>query len=125
MKPFVALIVLALWASCAVRCDLVSLACFEEGSCCDSDVNKSPEKPAPADHCVCSWVRSGGYISEKSAVPLPCLDEFPLFTFPAYLEISLPDARASEMTFPPPELLTSWHISNRAAAAPRAPSIAS
>jgi len=122
LKPFVALIVLALWASCTIRCELVSLASSEADSCCDSAADKSSEEPVPANHCVCSWVRSGGYISEKSAIPLPLPVGLPLVPLPDYLEVPMPDSHASELTFSPPELLTSWQFSFRAALSPRAPS---
>lgn len=125
LKPFVALIVLALWASCTIRCEVESLACSDADVCCDSAADESPEKPAPADHCVCSWVRSGGYIAEKTAVPLPLPVCLPLFALPAYLEIPICDAHASELTFSPPELRTSWQFSSRAALSPRAPSFVS
>ena len=125
LKPFVALIVLALWASCTIRCELVSLACSEADTCCDSAADKSPEKPSPANHCVCSWVRSGGYISEKTAIPLPLPIGLPLVPLPAYLEVPMPDSHASELTFSPPELLTSWQFAFRAALSPRAPSFVS
>ena len=125
LKPFVALIVLALWASCTIRCELVSLACSEADTCCDSAADKSPEKPAPAGHCVCSWVKSGGYIAEKSVVSLPLPVGLPLVPLPAYLEVPMPDRHASELTFSPPELLTSWQFSFRAALSPRAPSFVS
>jgi hypothetical protein len=125
LKSFVALIVLTLWASCTIRCELVNLACSDAVACCDGAVDKSPEKPAPADHCVCSWVRFGGYIAEKSAISLPQPVDFSPFTLSAPVEVPLPNSLSLELIFPVPELLTSWHISNRAAAPPRAPTFAS
>jgi hypothetical protein len=125
LKPFVTLLVLTLWASCMIRCELVSLACSEADSCCDSAADKTPANPAPADHCVCSLARTGGYIAAKTAVPLPLLAGIPLLTLPDYLDLPTPDGHASELIFSPPELVRSWQFSFRAALSPRAPSFVS
>ena len=119
LKPFVALMVLTLWASCTIRCELVSLVCCDEVACCDSADSKSPEKPAPADQCVCSWARSGEYIAARNDIPLPLPAGVPLFTLAAPLEVPTGDARVTKLIFSPPDLST------RAAALPRAPSFVS
>jgi hypothetical protein len=125
LKPFVSLMVLTLWASCTIHCQIEPLTHSETSACCNETGGESNQTPAQDGHCICSWVKSGGYISEKSVVPLPLPIGHPLFTLPAYLEIPMPDPCASELTFSPPDLLTSWHISNRAAPLPRAPSFVS
>lgn len=125
LKPFVALLVLALWATCMVRCELVSLAAAEADSCCDTGAEQCPAAPAPANQCVCSLTLSGGIIAEKSTVPLPLLVGLPLFTVPTELEIPRPAAPARAWTFSPPELQTTWQFSFRAALSPRAPSFVS
>jgi hypothetical protein len=125
LKPLVAFIVLALWASCAVRCELGSLVSSEDTACCGSAADQSPETPAPASHCVCSWALSGGYIAERTTFPLPLLVGLPLFTLPTELEAPKSDAGAKVLIFSPPDLLTSWQFSFRAALSPRAPSFVS
>jgi hypothetical protein len=125
LKPFVAFIVLALWASCAVRCELGSLASSDETGCCGSAADQSPKAPAPINQCLCSWTLSGGYIAEKTTVPLPLLVGLPLFTLPAELDVPKSTAPASLLTFSPPELLTGWQFFQRAALLPRAPSFVS
>jgi hypothetical protein len=125
LKPFVAFIVLALWATCTIRCESVRLASSETDSCCESAADKSPEKPAPANQCVCSLTLSGGIIAEKIAVPLPLLVGLPLLALPDYLEVPMSDSHTSELIFSPPDLLASWHISSRASGSPRAPSFVS
>jgi hypothetical protein len=125
LKPFMALIVLALWATCTIRCELVSLAFSESDACCDSASDKSPEKPAPVNQCLCSLARSGGFIAARRVVSLPMPVDLPLFTLPAHLEIPIPDPPVREVIFSPPELLTSWQFSFRAALSPRAPSVVS
>jgi hypothetical protein len=125
LKPFVALIVLALWATCTVRCELVSLASAEADSCCHTAADQCPAKPAQANQCVCSLTHSGGIIAEKSTVPLLLLIALRLFTVPTELEIPRPTAPVREWTFSPPELQTTWQFSFRAALSPRAPSFVS
>jgi len=124
-KTIVSLVVLTLWASCTINCQIELLTHSETSACCNEAGDKSNQTPAQDGHCVCSWVKSGGYISEKSVVPLPLLVGLPLVMLSVCLEIPLPDARAGELIYSPPGLLASWHISNRAAAAPRAPSFVS
>jgi hypothetical protein len=125
LKPFLAMIVLALWATCTLRCEMVSLAGSVEADCCVSVAGQQPETPAPADHCVCSWVRSGGYIVEKTAVILPLPVSLPLLALPEYLDVPMPDALSNELILSPPELHASWQFSFRAALSPRAPSFVS
>jgi hypothetical protein len=125
LKPFVALIVLALWATCTIRCELVNLASAEADSCCDTAADQCPAKPAPANQCVCSLTLSGGIIAEKTTVSLPLLIGLPLFTVPTELETPRPAAPVRAWTFSPPELHTSWQFSFRAALSPRAPSLVS
>ena len=125
LKPFVALIVLALWATCTIRCDLLSVASSATDSCCDSAADNSPEKRAPANQCECSLALSGGFIAEKTTVLMPLLVGLPLLAPSTEVEIPKSDACVAELIFSPPELLTSWHISSRAAGSPRAPSFVS
>lgn len=125
LKPFVTLLILTLWASCMIRCELVSLTSSETDSCCGSAADQSTETPAPISQCVCSLALTGGYIAEKSTVRLPLLVGLPLFTLPTELEVPVFDSSARVLTFSPPELLTSWQFSFRAALPPRAPSFVS
>jgi len=125
MKPFVAFLMLALWASCTIRCELVSLASAEADSCCDHAADQSPDKPTPVSQCVCSLALSSGYIAEKTTVSLPLLVGLPIFALPTELEVPKSDAPSSALTSSPPELFTSWQFSFRAALSPRAPSFVS
>jgi len=125
LKPFVALIVLALWASCTIRCELWCLAGSEEAACCVSAEAPSPAMPAPADDCVCSWVKSGRYIAETSLVPLPLPVGVLLKNLSADLSIPSSPASIAVSTTSPPDLLPSWQFSSRAALPPRAPSFVS
>jgi hypothetical protein len=127
LKPLVAFIVLALWASCAVRCELANLVSASKMACCDDATDQSPETPSPAQHnqCVCSWALSGGYVAQRAIVPPPLLVSLPLFTPPAELEAPQPVAPDKTLSFSPPELLTSWQFSQRAALSPRDPSLVS
>lgn len=125
LKTVLSLIVLALWSACTINCEIVNLTAAEMSPCCDEQGGKQQQTPAQSDHCVCSWVKSGGYIAEKTAVPLLLPVCLPLFALPAYSEVPMPDAQAKELTCSPPELLTSWQFSSRTALSPRAPSFVS
>lgn len=127
LKPLVALIVLALWASCAVRCELANLVSVSETACCDSATDQSPETPAPVHHnqCVCSWAMSCGYIAQRAIVPQPLLVSLPLFTPPTEFIAPQPVAPATALVLSPPELLASWQFFQRMALSPRDPSIVS
>lgn len=125
LKTVLSLIVLALWSACTINCEIVNLTAAEMSPCCDEQGGKQQQTPAQSDHCVCSWVKSGGYIAEKTAVPLPLPVSLPIFTLPTYLEAPMPDVHAGVFAFSPPELLTSWQFSFRAALSPRAPSFVS
>jgi hypothetical protein len=125
LKPFVTLIVLALWASCVIRCEAVKLGCPTALSCCGEQPDDRGGKPASTDHCVCSWVKSGGYISESTDIPLPHSIEIAVFIQPVDWQAPLPEARSTELIFSPPELLAGWQFAHRTAAPPRAPSLVS
>ena len=122
LKRIMSLIVLALWASCVIRCEAARLTCSTELSCCGDASDDCGGKPAFPDHCVCSWVKSGGYISESTGVSLPHAIEIAAFTPPVDVKVPLPDIRSAELIFSPPELLAGWQFTYRAAAPPRAPS---
>ena len=125
LKPFVALIVLALWATCTIRCELVSLSSSETDACCETAPDKCPEKPAPANQCVCGLARSDGFIAAATVVSSPVVVDLPLFTVPAHLELPMHDPPSREVIFSPPELRTTWQFSFRTALSPRAPSFIS
>jgi hypothetical protein len=117
-----AVLVLALWAACQVRCELEMMFRVAT-SCCDESGDKP--SPAPGQHCVCTLLHSGGFISEKSGVSLP---------FPIALAVCAVSPQAHkvvvpppplELIFVPPELLKGWQFFQRAAAPPRAPSLLS
>ncbi len=119
------LIVLALWASCVIRCEAARLTHSTALSCCGDASHDCDGNSDSSDHCVCSWVKSGGYISESTVVPLPHLVDVVVFIQPVDWQAPLPEARSTELIFSPPELLAGWQFTCRTAAPPRAPSFAS
>jgi hypothetical protein len=125
LKPWVALIVLALWASCAIRCEAISLTGATAHACCGDATDDCGGKPAAPGHCVCSWVKSGGYISENTGVPLPQPVAVVVFAQPMDEHVVLPATKVTELIFSPPELLTTWQFSQRTALSPRDPAFVS
>ena len=125
LKRIMSLIVLALWASCVIRCEAAKLICSTPLSCCGEASDDCGGRPVSPGHCVCSLAQSGGYISERSVVSLPQPVVLLVFTHPADLEVLSPDARPAELIFSPPELLAGWQFAYRTALLPRAPSFVS
>ena len=123
LKTVVSLAVLALWAACTLRCDIEILAQSAAMSCCDEAGDESKSTPTQPEQCVCSFLQSGGFISEKSGIPMP-LPQVAL-VIPAAQTTSLSTAAPYELICPPPELAKNWQFSYRAAAPPRAPSFVS
>ena len=119
------MIVLALWASCAIRCEAISLTVSAAHACCGDATDDCGGKPAAPVHCVCSWVHSGGYLSENTTVALPPPMSVVVFTQPMDEHLPLPATRVTELIFSPPELLTSWQFFQRTALSPRDPSFVS
>jgi hypothetical protein len=124
LKTVVSLIVLALWATCTLRCEIEILAHSAAMSCCDEAGDESNQAPAQPKHCVCSFIQSGGFISEKSDISMPLPNDA------LFIAIASPQADDSlpapaELILSPPELAKSWQFSYRAAAPPRAPSFVS
>ena len=125
LKRIMSLIVLALWASCVTRCEAARLAGRTALACCGEASDDCGGKPTSPDHCICSWVHSGGYISESTVVPLPHSFDVVAFIQPVDWQAPLPEARSTELIFSPPELLAGWQFTCRTAAPPRAPSFVS
>ena len=125
-KTIVSLIVLALWATCTVRCDIEILAHSGAMACCDESGDESNQAPSQPQHCVCSFIQSGGFISEKSGVPMPLpTDSLFISTVLSQANDSVPTPAPAELISPPPELVKSWQFSFRTALPPRAPSFVS
>jgi hypothetical protein len=126
MKTIVSLMVLALWATCTVRCEMEVLASSAAISCCDEAGEEPNQAPNQSQHCICSFIRLGGVIVEKGNVPtpLPNADCFISTALPQ-AGVGLPELAPADLIFPPPELARSWQFSHRAAAPPRAPSFVS
>jgi hypothetical protein len=126
LKTIVSLTVLALWATCTLRCEMEVLASSAAMSCCDEAGDESNEAPTQPKQCVCSFVQSGGFISEKSGVPMP-LPHFALITPSALPQAddSLHTPAPAELISPPPELAKVWQFTFRTALPPRAPSFVS
>lgn len=127
IRSFLALLLLGTWFSCTVRCSLEMMASGSSLTCCDCGLqSNASHTPTDADHCVCGWMKSGGYAVSKNA---PLLTK-PGYGFVQYIlspfhEESLSDPARPEPNPSPPLLLASWQFSFRTAASPRAPSIAS
>ena len=70
---------------------------------------------------MCNWVKSGGYVSEQTAVSVP--QPFDVVFVLAFAEPQAPPPqfRSVEVIFSPPELSTTWQFSFRTALSPRAP----
>jgi hypothetical protein len=119
------LIVLALWASCVVRCEAAKLSCSTPLSCCGEASDDCGGKPESSNHCVCSWNQSGGYIYAQSVVSLSQPVDIAVFTHPVEWQVPLSAAHSTELVFSPPELLAGWQFTYRTAAPPRAPSFVS
>jgi hypothetical protein len=126
LKPILALVVLALWASCTLRCEIRSLTHFGTPSCCDEQAGESNQTPADSNQCVCSAIQAGGYVSPDTTVSvspptgvLVALDlSFNTEDFRARLDFG-------ELIYSPPKLLTGWQFAYRAAGSARAPSFVS
>lgn len=127
LKGILSVIVLALWASCTIRCELEMFASAKASSCCNAGEESGGGAPASSpDHCVCSVIASGGYVVQKSA-PLAALapDAILVFTVAAESEAALREAVVEDLIFAPPELPKIWQFSLRTALPPRAPSFVS
>jgi hypothetical protein len=126
LKTIVSLIVLALWATCTIRCELEVLASSATMSCCDEAGEDSNQAPLQPRHCICGSVQSGGFIVEKGNVPTPLPnDAFFVSTALQPAAVCLSALATAELIFSPPGLAKSWQFSHRAAAPPRAPSFVS
>jgi hypothetical protein len=123
LKVIVTVLVLAVWSACSARCAIESLTCAAALPCCDEGGGQSDQAPAAPEHCICSSIQSGGYVSQDSAIsaPLPvggvCLF---VATSP---QSELPGI--VELTPSPPGALKPWQFFLRAALLARAPSLAS
>jgi len=123
LKTVVSLAVLALWAACTLRCDIEILAYSAAMSCCDEAADESNPAPTQPEQCVCSFLQSGGFISEKSGIPMPAPQVALIIS--AAETTSLSAAGPYELIYRAPELTKNWQFSCRAAAPPRAPSFVS
>ena len=124
LKSFLVLLVLGMWFSCTVHCtmEMTALAC-----CSGTKLgNNSNQTPASPEHCVCDWIKSGGYGFQKCA-PLATAPQATLFLFvvssdgeASQISPSLPTPNSS-----PPKFPVNWQFVFRTASSPRAPSFIS
>ena len=125
LKGIMSVIVLALWASCTIHCELEMFASAKASSCCQGDEQRSG-KPASPESCVCTVIASGGYTVQKNApVAAPAPEVILEFTEIPQSEDALREAVVEDLIFAPPELPRSWQFSLRTALPPRAPSFVS
>jgi hypothetical protein len=121
-----AVIALVLFGLASEHCRLEAFPAFQFLQfCCEGETE--PSAPSNCEDAVCGSLESGGYRLEESQVACPApilvlvisLVDGLVATKPPPLESSpIPEAA-------PPELLSSWQFSSRAAPSPRAPSFAS
>ena len=128
IRSFLALLLLGTWFTCTVRCSLEMMAVGNSLTCCDNGnlQSNASHTPTDADHCVCGWMKSGGYAFTKN---------ISLAYGPNHLSLlsaisssdgeSLTDPALPRINFSPPELPTAWQFFFRAASSPRAPSLVS
>jgi len=128
LKSILALLLLGTWFPCTVHCSLEMMASAGPLPCCDNAKvgSNSSQPPASPDHCVCSWMKSGGYAFSKCAPLVSSPDDVLLvFTLSPLSEDSLTDLTLPKLIYSPPKFTTSWQFSFRTALPPRAPSVAS
>jgi hypothetical protein len=121
-------ILLAAWYACTLHCSLEMMTSDEPLACCDDAkvASHSNHTPVSPDHCVCDWVKSGGYALSKCVALAPAPDNvLLLFTLPSFREDSLTDQSLPKPIDSPPEPVASWQFSFRTASPPRAPSMVS
>jgi hypothetical protein len=125
-KNIISLIVLALWATCTLRCEIEIVTHSAVMACCDEEGDESNQAPSQPKQCVCSFFHAGGFFSERSGVSMP-LPNDALFIATAHPQAhdSLPTPSPAELISPPPELVKGWQFHLRAALSPRAPSFVS
>ena len=126
LKSILALLLLGTWFPCTVRCSLEMMAMDKPPACCSEVGGKSSPQPADSDHCVCSWMKSGGYAFSKCALSVTAQDVVTILSILSPLgEDSLTDPALPKPNYSPPGLATFWQFSFRTALPPRAPSTAS
>jgi hypothetical protein len=105
---------------------LGKLTCAESLPCCSGESDKPDQTPSQPKHCVCSFIQSGGFISEKSGVSMPLPNDVLFISAaPPQADNSVPTPASAELILVPPELLKSWQFFYRSAALPRAPAFVS
>jgi hypothetical protein len=119
----VALIVLALWSACVVRCEMEMFVHSTAMTCCGEPGGESDETPVQPRHCVCGLFQSGGFISQKSGVSIPLPDEEGLLMLTKVVAADnfLLTPSQGELTHSPPELLSGWQFFLHEPGLPRAP----
>jgi hypothetical protein len=128
LKSFFALLLLGTWFSCTAHCTLEMMTADKPLACCDNTKfgSNSSQAPASPDHCVCGWVKSGGYtFSESTPLVIAPTDALPLFTLSSPGEESFTDPALPKLIFSRPKFSTSWQFAFRTALPARAPSLAS
>lgn len=124
LKSLVALAVLAVWLPASNHCRLEVLPLLEFLACCPHE-ESAPHEDADCETDGCETVENGFYKTEDAphapAAPeqTHLADALPAVVAPAEFPATVLAGPA------PPELSRVWQFSFRAAAPPRAPSLAS
>jgi hypothetical protein len=127
LRILLTLLLVALWPLATSHCSLEQMPGFEFLACTDEAAAAAPHQENDCKTDSCASVESGFYKTEDGhqVVPPAPLTASALLT--EILRRSAPPATAGCVVFDsiPPELPKVWQFSHRAAAPPRAPSIAS
>ena len=107
-----------------IRCEMEMTSRSVPLNCCASENGGSNQNQT--DKCVCSFLESGGILSEQSHITLPSPNEL-LVLFAVIQDTDeLPAIHSvADATLAPPELKSCWQFSFRTALSPRAPSFVS
>jgi hypothetical protein len=126
LKTIVTVLVLAVWAACTAHCAIENLSGSAGQPCCNENGGQSDQVPQAPEHCVCSAIQAGGYVSQDRAlsIPLP-FDGMVVFAVaPQRHELPTRSGNA-EPAASPPGALEPWQFLFRAAMPARAPSLVS
>ena len=123
----VTVLVLTVWAACTVCCAVENMGGTGSVACCKDDGGGRPDQgPASPEHCICSFINSGGYVSQDTTLSIPVpLDGLLVFAAEPQ-DADFPTRPGTvEPALSPPGALKPWQFFFRAALPARAPSLVS
>lgn len=126
LKQTVTVLVLAVWAACTGHCMIEASKSGADVACCHQDGGPSDQAPHAPEHCVCSAIQVGGYVSQDGALSIPLPLDGPVLFVVAPEDADLPPQPGIvEPAVSPPRALKPWQFGFRAALPARAPSLTS